>query len=474
MYINKISARSGCQMRILFDETQKERGKILENFQKLSDLLEEEGHEVSRYDSYPIKYTSIVDYDIFVLLCPDSSKLYGHEVKALLRYVDEGGALAIFSNAGGDKGLSTNLNTLLKHFNIATVSNQIFDYENYELDLESNVAVSKFYPHPITDGLKKVVAVSSCSLQLDEADSELARTSNSSDPPSSAIAAITSYGLGTVFVCGSYLIFSDRKAGLELKDNMQFAKNVFAHIGTPPMSLGEEVIEEESEEEVIEEPVKEPAQEPIESSKIELVKEALKKGETDQVKTEVMKAMKSLRDEVKSTRAEPQAVEPKMSKNDIYEAISIIQDLEKEIDELKIEDPGYRDILLTDMARREGIDYSQILPYMEKMKEKSEREKQKKEERQRSKADISAIPEPRTPDMDQFEKDLMIFDQKLEALKTDSGTITSTAQTQMMGDLIQAIRELKNSVDVLSANLIHLISEIVLEIKESKGKRKIF
>ena len=206
-------------MRILFDETQKERGKIHENFQKLSELLENEGHEISRYDSYPIKYTSITDYDIVVLLCPDSSKLYGHEVKALLRFVDEGGALAIFANAGGDKGLSTNLNTLLKHFNISIVSNQIFDYENFELGLESNVVVSKFYEHLITDGLKEIVIVSSCSLQLDEGDSELARTSNSSDPPSSAIVAITSYGLGTVFVCGSYLMLSDRKAGLDLKNN---------------------------------------------------------------------------------------------------------------------------------------------------------------------------------------------------------------------------------------------------------------
>ena len=468
-------------MRILFDETQKERGKIHDNFQKLSELLENEGHEVSRYDSYPIKYTNITDYDVLVLLCPDSSKLYGHEVKALLRFVDEGGALAIFANAGGDSGLSTNLNTLLKHFNIAIVSNQLFDYENFELNLESNVVVSKFYQHPITDGLKEIVVVSSCSLQLEEGDSELARTSSASDPPSSAVAAITSYGLGTVFVCGSYLLFSDKKAGIDLKDNAQFAKNVFANIGTPPMDLGEEEVEEiEEEEEIIQEkPREEVEEQEVEHdeslSKIDMVKEALKKGETDQVKTEVIKAMQTLRDEVKSTRVEIKETDPKMSKTDIYEAISIIQDLEKEIDELNIEDPGYRDILLTDMARREGIDYSQVLPYMEKMKEKSEREKQKREERKRSKADISSIPEPRTPEMDQFEKDLMIFDQRLEGLKGDpKAVVSSSAQTQMMADLIQSIRELKNSVDVLSANLIHLISEIVLEIKESKGKRKIF
>ncbi len=464
-------------MRILFDETQKERGKIHENFQKLSELLENEGHEVARYDSYPIKYTNITDYDVLVLPCPDSSKLYGHEVKALLRFVDEGGALAIFANAGGDSGLGTNLNTLLKHFKISTVSNQIFDYENFELKLESNAVISKFYQHPITDNLKEIVVVSSCSLQLDEGNVELARTSGSSDPPSSAVAAITSYGLGTVFVCGSYLMFSDKKAGLDLKDNATFAKNIFAHIGTPPMSLGEK--EDTGVEQVETAPVEikeKEEKEPYKSvSKIDLVKEALSRGETDQVKTEVIKAMQTLRDEVKATKIEVKEIEPKMSKTDIYEAMSIIHELEKEIDELKIEDQGYRDILLTDMARREGIDYSQVLPYLEKMKEKDQREKQKREERKKSKADISSIPEPRTPEMDQFEKDLMIFDQKLDSQKvTRPRAEASTEQSQMMGDLVQSIRELKNSVDVLSANLIHLISEIVLEMKEQKGKRKIF
>ena len=463
-------------MRILFDETQKERGKILDNFQKLSELLENEGHEIFRYDSYPIKYTSITDYDVVVLLCPDSSKLYGHEVKALLRFVDEGGALAVFANAGGDNGLGTNLNTLLKHFNISIVSNQIFDYKNYELELESNVIINKFFQHPITDGLDEIVAVSSCSLQLEEADMELARTGNSSDPPSCAVAAISSYGLGTIFVCGSYLMFSDRKSGLELKENAKFAKNIFNHIGAQSMSLGDEIKDQEQAIDIIEIDAKEKTgREPFESvSKVDLVKAALSKGETDQVKTEVIKAMQTLRDEVKSSRTEKQETEPKMSKSDIYEAISIIQELEKEIDQLKIEDQGYRDILLTDMARREGIDYSQILPYLEKMKEKSEREKQKSEERRQTKADISNIPEPRTPEMDQFEKDLMIFDQKLENIKIPPKPISTDNQSQMMVDLIQAIRELKNSVDVLSANLIHLISEIVLEIKEQKGKRKIF
>ena len=145
-------------------------------------------------------------------------------------------------------------------------------------------------------------------------------------------------------------------------------------------------------------------------------------------------------------------------------------------DELEIEDPGYRDILLTDMARREGIDYSQVLPYLERLREKEQRDVQKKEARKkdaetRTKVDITSIPEPRTPEMDKFEKDLIIFDKELES-KTEVADTTPIVHPEMLVELVQSIREIKNSVDVLSANLIHLLSEIVLEMKDQKGKRK--
>ncbi|MCK5408818.1 MAG: hypothetical protein KAJ30_01015, partial [Candidatus Heimdallarchaeota archaeon] len=195
-------------MKILFDETQKERGLIFDNFRKLAETLEESGHQVNRLDTFPIKYTVISKYDVLVFLCPDGSKLYGHEVKALLRFLDEGGSVAIFTNAGGDRGLNTNMNTLLKHFDMEIVANQIFDYKNYDLKLESNIVISKFFEHSITEGIKGITMVSCCSINAGKKGIELARTSADSDPPSATVLATASYGLGTVLVCGSYLMFS--------------------------------------------------------------------------------------------------------------------------------------------------------------------------------------------------------------------------------------------------------------------------
>ena len=460
-------------MNILFDETQKERGSINQNFEKLADLLEKEGHKIRRYSSYPIKYTSISKSDIFVFLCPDGSKLYGHEVKALLRYVDEGGCLVIFANAGGDKGLNTNLNTLLKHFDIELVANQIFDYQNFDLKLESNVVVTKLYKHDFTQNVEGVTIVSGCSINPGKNVKEIARTQASSDPPSATVMVTTSYGLGTVFVCGSYLMFSDRKAGIDLRHNRTIIKNIFEKIVESPLS---ETIEQEEEAE-LEEINKEITVEETPSmevmSKVDMVKEVLQKGETDSVKQEVIKAMDMLKEEVRGTKTEPVEM-PKMQKEDIYEAIAIIEELEKEIDSLNIEDPGYRDILITDMARRQGIDYTQVLPYLEKMRARETKKKPKEARGRPGEVDLSAVPTPPMPEPDSFERDVKFFEEPHKSIREiqELTEVKSQIGETSLSELINTLKEFKNSVDVLSANLIHLLSEILIEMKEQRKRKK--
>ncbi|MHA2357710.1 MAG: hypothetical protein ACXABK_02940 [Candidatus Heimdallarchaeaceae archaeon] len=459
-------------MNILFNETQKERGSINNNFLTLAELLESEGHKIRVYNSYPIKFSSISESDAFVLLCPDGSKLYGHEVKALLRFVDEGGSLLIFANAGGDKGLNTNLNSLLKHFEIEIVANQIFDHQNFDLELESNVVISKLFDLPYSKDVNSITIVSSCSLSIGKNVTEIARTESTSDPPSATIMATTSYGLGTVIVCGSYLMFSDRKAGIELRDNKQLILNIFENISESPLAA---ITEEEEEEEVIEEVVEEEPIEDVEEqiiepfSKVDMVKEALQKEQTDTVKEEVMRAMNMLKEEIKPKTAEPL---PRMKKDDIYQAIAIIENLEKEIAALNIEDPGYRDILITDMARREGIDYTQVLPYLEKMREK---EKKKKAEGRKPTAEIDIENVP-TPPVDEFARDIVwgddqTLEEDIQEIKEKTQLPVPAGETNL-SDLVSSIKELKNSVDVLSANLIHLLSEMLIELKEQRKRKR--
>ncbi|MCG3223751.1 MAG: hypothetical protein H7647_04745, partial [Candidatus Heimdallarchaeota archaeon] len=286
-----------------------------------------------------------------------------------------------------------------------------------------------------------------------------------SDPPSVTVLAIASYGLGTVLVGGSYLMFSDLKSGLKLRGNKKLATNIFNFISEVPMGETEEITEEE------------PEPEPKKPSKTSLQQPPVPETHAPIPAVTPTSIVQELKKEMRIKEPKEEKTETKLSKDDIYRAIAIIQDLEKDISELNIEDLGYRDILLTDMARRKGVDYSQVLPYLEKIREKEKRkgETKKKQEHKDSSIDKSSIPLP--TQADRFEQEVLVFDESLEEKIQTSSQVPVVSQHLQKSDLtevVDAIKELKNSVDVLSANLIHLMSEIVLEIKEGKGKKRIF
>ncbi|MHA1465866.1 MAG: hypothetical protein ACTSQ2_12320, partial [Candidatus Heimdallarchaeaceae archaeon] len=317
---------------------------------------------------------------------------------------------------------------------------------------------------PITEDINKFTMVSSCSINVGKNGTEIARTSPDSDPPSVAVLASATHGLGTVLVGGSYLMFSDLKSGLKLRDNKKLAINIFNLISEVPTAKIEEITEEEPE----------PVQE-IQSDTTLKQPPTAESPAPDKIATP-RSIVQELKKEMKIKEPEEKA-DAKLSKDEIYSAIAIIQDLEKDISELNIEDPGYRDILLTDMARRKGVDYSQVLPYLEKIREKEERksETKKKREDETRRFDETTIPSP-TP-ADRFEQEVLIFDETLEEQIQADNQIPVISQQLHKSDLteiVDAIKELKNSVDVLSANLIHLMSELVLEIKEQKGKKRMF
>ncbi|MCK4973507.1 MAG: hypothetical protein KAS52_09305, partial [Candidatus Heimdallarchaeota archaeon] len=227
-------------------------------------------------------------------------------------------------------------------------------------------------------------------------------------------------------------------------------------------------------EEITEE---EPEPEQVIKSKTHLPPPSIPKTHSPDTDVTPISIVQELKKEMKIKEPKEEKAETKLSKDDIYRAIAIIQDLEKDISELNIEDPGYRDILLTDMARRKGVDYSQVLPYLEKIREKEELKSDtiKKQEDKARRIDEASIPSPTTAD--RFEQEVIIFDETLEEqilASSQAPVVSQHLQTSDLTEIVNAIKELKNSVDVLSANLIHLMSELVLEIKEQKGKKRKF
>jgi len=214
--------------KILFDGSQNERGKLFSNFTNLRTLLEFLDYEVDLFNDNSITFKKIKNYDIFVFACPDQSKLYGHEIKEIIRYVEEGGSLLILSNAGGDKGLGTNMNAVLNHFDLELENNQVMDEIQNMYEMPSYAIINQFEKHKITEGLERVCFIIGCSLKVGEKARGIIRSAGTAEPENTVCLAIHEGEKGKVCVFGSYLSFCDRSHALKFVDNARFAVNLFS------------------------------------------------------------------------------------------------------------------------------------------------------------------------------------------------------------------------------------------------------
>ena len=240
-------------MKFLVDETHNPRGRIFSNYSEFRRLLEKHDHEIDIYDDFPIKHSSIRDSDVLILPCCDGSKLYGHEIKALLRYIEDGCGVFVISHAGGDGGLGTNMNSLTAtHFDIEIQSDQVFDEVHSEQDMPSLLLIRDFTPHPVTHGIEQICYIAGCSLRLGQKAQSVVISEPTADPENAPLVAIWDGGRnkkGRIAVTGSYRMFSDYGAGINKYQNAQFALNICEWLAksTKPRI---DMIEQETEPEI--------------------------------------------------------------------------------------------------------------------------------------------------------------------------------------------------------------------------------
>ncbi len=219
--------------RALFDESQKERGRITTSYSALKGVLETEGIQCIRFVDFPITLDKLKDFNVVVFPCPDQSKLQPGEIRAVIDFVSRGGGAVLLSHAGGDRGLRTNLNELAENFGTSFQNNQIVD-ERQNLGLENLPKITKFKDHPVTEGITELCFSASCSLKIVGEAETLAITSRTAEPPDANVLAVSNYGNGKVVALGSYEIFRDRiMGGLNTSQNMNLAKNIFRWVVTP-------------------------------------------------------------------------------------------------------------------------------------------------------------------------------------------------------------------------------------------------
>ena len=80
-------------IRICFDTTQNERGKLEENYTTFKEMVEKGGYIAESNLEFPITFAQLIHYDVVFFACPDRSKVRQFEIKEITKYVKCGGAI---------------------------------------------------------------------------------------------------------------------------------------------------------------------------------------------------------------------------------------------------------------------------------------------------------------------------------------------------------------------------------------------
>ncbi len=223
-------------MKIGFDITQKERGRIFANYQTVRTILEGEKFVCEELIQFPLTLPVLQTYQIILFPCPDSSKLREDEIAAILQYISLGGHVILLNHAGGDQGRRTNLGALTNQCGISFNNDEILDSSS-NLGVDSYPLLKQLTPHPIFNDIEDLCFRIGCSLTITGNTLPLAHTSNQADPPNQAVMGLISYGKGRIFASGSYEMFQDEvKGGVEYSNNAKLLKNLINWLSAPESS----------------------------------------------------------------------------------------------------------------------------------------------------------------------------------------------------------------------------------------------
>ncbi|MFX1316690.1 MAG: hypothetical protein ACFE9T_12565, partial [Promethearchaeota archaeon] len=130
------------------------------------------GYKIGKIEAGFDSLMNFEKYDTIILSTPKNVNLAPTEIENLVKYVENGGTLLLFSSSGSDYQNKTNLNELAKRFGFEFLPDEVNDSMNYVF-LQKRPILTKIKPHYITEQVKKIVFSSTCSIKaLDFIDDE--------------------------------------------------------------------------------------------------------------------------------------------------------------------------------------------------------------------------------------------------------------------------------------------------------------
>ena len=216
---------SGRRKKILFDQTQNERGRLDSTYSDLGRLLKDNDFDVEAYTEFMILAKHLKEASVMVFGCPNSSKVRPAEIDVLKKYVMNGGGLLLLSLSGGDRGLMNNMSKISSEFGMSFENTAVKD-DRSNAGLPTMPIITGIVGHPSTEDVNDLLIPSACSLKVTGKATSLAVTSETADPGNASVVAIAEPGKGRVMCVGSYEVFR-KGGGLKHKGNATFALNAF-------------------------------------------------------------------------------------------------------------------------------------------------------------------------------------------------------------------------------------------------------
>ncbi len=224
---------------VYFDQTQNERGRLDSTYSDLGHLLKDNDYDVEPYTEFMILPKNLEHCSVFVLGCPNSSKVRQAEIDALKKFVKKGGGLFLLSLSGGDRGLMNNMTDISVAFGIKFENTAVKD-ERTNAGLPTMPIIKDLEQHATTSGVSDILFPSGCSLKVSNRAAGIAKTADTADPPSQPVIAVAEFGQGKVICAGSYELFR-RGGGLKHQGNVTFALNAFKWLSGGAVEPVEEV-----------------------------------------------------------------------------------------------------------------------------------------------------------------------------------------------------------------------------------------
>ena len=230
---------------IIMDLSHKEK---LEEFPEFA--LGEDDFDISYIDKneVPIKFDMLEDFDIlFIGNIKHSNEGKGdkfsqEELRAIKKFIGEGGGLLLTSGEGGDSDISMKLGSIRVLYKMTGVrrfwNGVIQEASSNYLIKKKNILITELFKHPITEGITELVLPNSTFFTLTEEDvedliitSEKAEFKYYSDDEIGAlgpvpICVVSEFYNGRCVTIGSTDWLLEDDFGLDAGDNLKFLSNI--------------------------------------------------------------------------------------------------------------------------------------------------------------------------------------------------------------------------------------------------------